>query len=90
MKIGLNVLQVKIWNYFNISQQKFSSISLEERTSMLKICYRDLDVFVENEKNIETKIIASKFSDEIGTVTSRQHLCGNVFRAIYKFLYGLS
>ena len=31
--------------------------------------------FVENEKNIETKIIASKFHDETGTVTSGQGLC---------------
>lgn len=30
--------------------------------------------FMENEKNIETKIIASKFNDETGTVTSEQHL----------------
>ena len=30
--------------------------------------------FVENEKNIETKIIASKFNDETGTVTSGQCL----------------
>lgn len=37
------ISKVKFWDYLRISQQKLSSIILEERTSLLKIYYRDLD-----------------------------------------------
>ena len=34
----------KIWDYFSIYQQKLSSLSLEERNSMVKKYYRDLNI----------------------------------------------
>ena len=34
--------EMKIWDYFNITQQKFSSLNTEERCSLLKKYYCDL------------------------------------------------
>ena len=34
----------KIWDYFSVYQQKLSSLSLEERNSMVKKYYRDLNI----------------------------------------------
>ena len=42
--------KVKIWDYFSISQQKFSSLSLEERTSRIKKHYHDLDARFQDAK----------------------------------------
>ena len=138
--------KVKIWDYFSISQQRWLSLSLEERTSMFKKFYHNLDaklqvsvkiyllfvslfldfllllldvvvdiaikeafdylclenaptaidssvsavvkkvnvvsftkIFLENGKNIETKVVALKFNGEIGALTS-----GQLFYSFYK------
>ena len=41
-RLKLFTSKIKIRDYFSISQQKVSSLSLEERTSMLKKYYHDL------------------------------------------------
>ena len=35
--------KIKIWDYFNLPRQKLVSLSTEERSTMLKIYYNDLN-----------------------------------------------